>query len=159
MQATPNRPGDNREIPAQGLDPNYLISDKGRQFDCTGYKAWCQRKGIQPRYASTGSLRATAVIERFLLLLKDEWLRRIVVPLRQETMRRELAVYAFWFTEHRTHQGLGGRTPNETYESRSGAKVGFHERQMPKTIFRRELCIRYHEGGSQLPIVELRRAA
>ena len=28
--------------------PKYLISDKGRQFDCTGYKAWCNRKGKQP---------------------------------------------------------------------------------------------------------------
>ena len=50
--------------------PHYIISDKGRQFDCTGYRAWCKRKGIQPRYASMGSLRATAVIERFFLSLK-----------------------------------------------------------------------------------------
>ena len=30
--------------------PKYLISDKGHQFDCAGYRAWCNRKGIQPRY-------------------------------------------------------------------------------------------------------------
>ena len=82
--------------------PHYLISDKGRQFDCAGYKAWCRRKSIEPRYASTGSLRATAAIERYFLSLKDEWLRRIVVPLGQEAMRREVASYVSWFAEHRT---------------------------------------------------------
>ena len=61
--------------------PKYIISDKGRQFDCDGYRAWCDRKGIDPRYAAAESIRATAVIERFFLSLKTEWLRRILVPL------------------------------------------------------------------------------
>ena len=139
--------------------PKYIVSDKGRQFDCTGYQAWCKRKGIQPRYASTGSLRATAVIERLLLSLKDEWLRRIVVPLSQEAMRRELDSYASWFAEHRPHQGLDGRTPNAIYDGRPVCKLASHPQQMPKTIPRRELVVRYHQGRRQLPIVELRRAA
>ena len=48
--------------------------------------------------------------------LKEEYLRRIQIPLRREAMRRELDLYASWFFEHRPHQGLGGRTPKETYE-------------------------------------------
>lgn len=66
--------------------PKYIISDKGRQFACLGYKAWCGQTGITPRYASTGSLRATAIIERFFLSLKNEWLRRIHIPLRRDAM-------------------------------------------------------------------------
>ena len=45
--------------------PKYNISDKGGQFDCDAYKAWCDRNGIGPRYAAAESIRATAVIERF----------------------------------------------------------------------------------------------
>ena len=139
--------------------PKYIISDKGRQFDCASYKAWCNRKGIQPRYASTGSLRATAIIERFFLSLKDEWLRRIVVPLSRETMRRELALYSSWFAEHRPHQGLDGSTPNEVYDGRPACDVAIKEKQKPTKIPRRELVVRFYEGRRQLPIVELRRAA
>ena len=139
--------------------PRYLISDKGRQFDCTGYRAWCKRKGIEPRYASTGSLRATAVIERFFLSLKDEWLRRIFVPLRRDAMRRELASYVSWFAEHRPHQGLDGRTPNEVYDGRPACDVASQAQQKPPAICPCELVVRLHEGRRQLPIVELRRAA
>ena len=27
----------------------YILSDKGGQVDCNGYKAWCDRKGIDTR--------------------------------------------------------------------------------------------------------------
>ena len=139
--------------------PKYLISDKGRQFDCVGYKAWCLRKGIEPRYASTGSLRATAVIERYFLSLKDEWLRRIVVPLGQEAMRREVASYVSWFGTQRPHQGLAGRTPNEVYDGLAACEVASKAQQKPQTIPRCTLVVRFHEGRRQLPIVKLRRAA
>ena len=110
-------------------------------------------------YASTGSLRATAIIERFFLSLKDEWLRRIPIPLSQETMRHELASYVSWFAEHRPHQGLGGRTPNEVYDELPACNLASKEPQKAQTIPRRELVVRYHEGRRELPIVELRRAA
>ena len=74
-------------------------------------------------------------------------------------MRRELASYASWFAEHRTHQGLDGRTPNEVYDGRPACEVACQEHQKPETILRRELAIRYHEGKRQLPNVALRRAA
>ena len=139
--------------------PKYIISDKGRQFDCAGYTVWCQRKGIEPRYASMGSLRATAIIERFFLSLKDEWLRRIVVPLSRDGMRREVASYISWFAEHRTHQGLDGRTPNEVYDGLPVCEVASKEQQKPQTIPRSELVVRFYEGRRQMPLVELRRAA
>jgi len=110
-------------------------------------------------HRAAGGWSNTRTAERFLLSLKNEWLRRILIPLSQEAMRRELAVYASWFAEHRTHQGLGGRTPNEIYDGRHAPEVAFQERQTPMTIPRRELVVHYHKGRRQLPIVELRRAA
>ena len=49
-----------------------IISDLGPQFDCDGYRSWCKRRGILYRYSSTGSLAATAVVERFFRSLKVE---------------------------------------------------------------------------------------
>ena len=85
--------------------------------------------------------------------------RRIVTRLNEEAMRRELGSYACWFAEHQAHQGLDGRTPNEVYDGPPACEGASQEQQKPKTIPRRELVVRYHEGRRQLPIVELRRAA
>lgn len=136
--------------------PKYLISDKGRQFDCTEYKAWCRRKGIDPRYASTGSLRATAVIERLFLSLKTEWLRLVSVPVDRDAMRRHLSCYFEWYARHRPHQGLDGQTPQEAYEGRPVVK---RARSNPRELPRSELVVRYQDGHRQLPVVELRQAA
>jgi hypothetical protein len=138
--------------------PKYIISDRGPQFDCPGFKAWSRQKRIDPRYASAGSLRATAVVERFFLSLKDEWLRRIFVPLSLSAMRREISLYLYWFAEHRPHQGLEGRTPNEISAGLPMAKVTTSK---PKTreIPRPKLAVRFLEGRTKLPIIEIKKAA
>jgi putative transposase len=136
-----------------GASPRYIVSDKGRQFDCVDFRAWCERRKISPRYASTGSLRATAVVERFVRSLKDEWLRRIQVPFRRDAMQRELAWYKRWFEEHRPHQALEGRTPREVY-------AGFEAETPPVDVARPlELVVHFHGGRRVLPIVELKNAA
>ncbi len=121
-----------------------------------GYKAWCDRKGIAPRYAAAESIRATAIVERFFLSLKDEWLRRILVPLDRDAMQREMSLYLDWFARHRPHQGHDGCVPQEVYD---GEPVVAKEKREAKEIPRTELLVRFHEGRRQLPIVELRRAA
>lgn len=136
--------------------PKYIVSDKGRQFDCDGYKAWCRRNGSAPRYAAAESIRATAVIERFFLSLKDEWLRRILVPLDRDELRRELSCYLWWFEHSRPHQGLDGRTPREVYDC---SPVVERAKLKAKEVPQSEVIVRFHEGRRQLPIVELRRAA
>ena len=138
--------------------PKYIISDKGGQFDCPGFKAWCGLKGIDPRYASAGNLRATAIIERYFLSLKDEWLRRIFIPLSLEAMRREISLYVFWFEEHRPHQGLEGRTPKEIYAALPTSKVAARKPKA-REIPRSKLVVRFLEGRTQLPIVEIKEAA
>lgn len=113
--------------------PKYILSDKGRQFWCRGFKAWCDRKGIQPRYASTGKqTRATAIVERFIRSIKEEWLRSTSVPFPRDDMRRHVGLFLSWFHQHRPHQGLGGRTPNEVYNGKKPANTNPRFKPRPR---------------------------
>ena len=96
--------------------PNYLISDKGKQFWCRGFKDWCQRKEGRPRFGAIGQHGSIAVGERFIQTLKVECTRSLlVVSLRDKTFRQELVRFTTWYNEHRPHTTLGGRTPEEVY--------------------------------------------
>lgn len=64
------------------------------------------------------------MIERLIKTVKNECIRRILVPFRQDAFRRMVAHYLQWYNEHRPHETLGGKTPNEVYFGRSPA----HER-------------------------------
>ena len=165
-----------RAIAKGGQLPKYIVSDLGGQFDCDGYRSWCQRRGIKHRYSSAGSRAATAVIARFFRSLKEEMLRRGDVPFLREELRALLVSYAGWFNAHRPHQGLGGRTPNEV---RSGHKPANEKARiepraqwpsgspcaLPAAPQRRtggrvvELVVKHHEADTRLPVVELRLAA
>ena len=101
--------------------PKYIICDKGSQFWCDGFKAWCKRRKIKPRFGAVGQYGSIAVIERFIRTLKDECTRRLVVPLRRRGMRRELISHLDWYNEHRPHEYLDGKTPNEVYHDRPAA--------------------------------------
>lgn len=164
-----------RAMSQAAATPKYIVSDKGGQFYCPGFKAWCRRKGIEARYAAAERRGATAVVERFFRSFKDEWLRRIAVPLRRDAMRRELSCYLAWFHESRSHQGLGGRTPNEVYEGVAPANecarteprsrwpadslCALPAAKLGSRPSRFELNVAFHEGSRHLPIVELKVAA
>jgi transposase InsO family protein len=166
-----------RTIRGSSAVPRYILSDKGRQFWCRRFKAWCKRRGIRPRYASTGGqVRATAIVERFIRSLKDEWLGRSGVPFRRKAMRRHLSTYLEWFHEYRPHQGLGGRTPLEVYgKKRPANRRPRHEPRprwpagapcaLPQARLRSPrgsrlaMTVRFHGGSHGLPIVKLRRVA
>jgi transposase InsO family protein len=85
--------------------PKYIISDKGQQFWCDLFKDWCDRRGITPRFGAVGQHGSIAVVERFILTLKKECTRFILVPLRSKTFRQELALFADWYAEDRPHSG------------------------------------------------------
>jgi transposase InsO family protein len=157
--------------------PKYVLSDKGRQFDCRAFKAWCDRKGIQPRYASTGKqTRATAIVERFVRSVKEEWLRSSSVPFRRDDMRNHIACSVAWFHEWRPHQGLGGRTPNEGYDRKTPANTKPRIELRPRwprgspcaepqarvtrrKVSRLTLSVKFVDGHRQLPVVEVKIAA
>jgi len=165
-----------RAMGAAGSTPRYLLSDKGVQFFCEDYREWCERKGIRPRYASTGSLQATAVIERFFHSLKNEVACIIGAALTKKKLQEKLALYFEWFEEHRPHQGLGGRTPREVFHGHVPANR--RPRFEPRPRWPREsscahplarpkrkaggelaLIVAFADDERQLPIVTLRRAA
>ena len=48
--------------------------------------------------------------------LKSEALRKIIVPLRLDSMCSAVGLAVSWYNEHRPHEALGGGTPAEVYD-------------------------------------------
>ncbi len=88
----------------------------GAEFDCGGFRDWCSRKGIKPRYGAVGKHGSIAVVERLILTLKTLLGCMLLVPYRREAFKRELDLALGWYNHHRpAHPGLAGKTPNEVY--------------------------------------------
>jgi transposase InsO family protein len=100
-------------IDKAGAPPKYLISDKASQFWCAEFMGWCDRLGITPRFGAVGKKGSIAVIEHFIRTLKRECTSEILVPLCEQAVLRELALFAGWYNELRPHSGLFGQTPTE----------------------------------------------
>ncbi len=156
--------------------PKYIICDKGQQFWCGAFKDWCDRQGITPRFGAVGQHGSIALVERFILSLKNECTWIILVPLRSESFRRELMWYADWFNQDRPHSALDGKTPHEVYHyllpacerpryeprarwPRSAPCASPHAPLADHRGAPIRLDVRYHRGRKHLPIVDLRRAA
>jgi len=165
-----------RAIGKEGKAPKYIITDKGSQFWCAGYKKWCGKKGIRPRFGAVGKHGSIAVVERFIRTLKDECTRRILVPFRREKFRTELKFFVQWYNEYRPHTFLDGRTPNEVALDLPPANKA--PRLEPRPNWSRNspcaspqapvrgdpgerfvLSIAFHGGRKHLPIITLRSAA
>ena len=110
-----------RAFEAVGAVPKHVVVDRGRQFDCHAFRAWCRGHGIRWRYGAAGKKGSIAVIERVIRTIKTECTRALRVPFDIEAMRAELDVHVRWFNEHRPHTYLRGRTPNEVYFGRKPA--------------------------------------
>ena len=156
--------------------PKYIICDKGTQFWCGGFKSWCRRKSIRPRFGAVGQYGSIAVVERFIRTMKDECSRCIIIPHRREDMRRELGLYLDWFNRHRPHEYLLGRTPNEVYHALPAANEAPRIEPRPhwprgapcaapaapvagKVGRKVELVVSYHAGRKYLPVIRLKRVA
>jgi transposase InsO family protein len=165
-----------RAIDNASATPKYIISDKGQQFWCDAFKGWCDRNGITPRFGAIGQHGSIALIERFVLSLKNECTRIILVPIRREPFCRELAFFADWHRQHRAHSGLNGKTPHEVYHDllpacerpryeprarwpRSAPCASPHAPVAGPCGARIRLEVRYHWGRKHLPAVALKRAA
>jgi len=165
-----------RAIHRARATPRHLISDKGPQFWCDGFKEWCRRKGIKPRFGAIGRHGSIAVTERLILTLKQGIACLLLVPLRRERFGLELDRLATWYNEHRPHMSLGGRTPDEVYHRQRPAnclprfepRPGWPRRSAcakPVTLVKGKpgvrlklevACVASHRN---LPIVTLKRAA
>ncbi len=165
-----------RTITSAGNTPQHLICDRGTQFDCAGFRDWCQRRGIKLRYGAVGKQGSITVVERFIKTLKFEGMRTLLLPLVHRPARHELSLFLEWYNTHRPHTTLGGRTPDEVYFNRSARarRPRIEPRpQWPRPApcarpqvlvagqpgARFDLRVDYLAGRKHLPVVTLRRAA
>jgi transposase InsO family protein len=163
-------------IQTASATPKYIICDKGQQFWCSVFKDWCDRHGITPRFGAVGQHGSIALIERFILSLKNECTRIILMPFRTDAFDLELTSFANWYNHSRPHSSLSGKTPHEVYHDLLPACE--RPRYEPRVRWPRSatcaspqapvsghcgalirLDVRYHRDRKHLPIVELRRAA
>ena len=145
-----------RAIKRADVRPKYIICDKDRIFG-KSFKAWCRNKHkIVLRYGAVGQHGSIAVIERFFRSIKNEWLQKIIVPLRLSQMRQIVETYARWYNHYRPHQGLGGATPIEIYgRNITSSKKSCFDPKREKLI----LVMKFLDKHRQLPVVELKKVA
>ena len=161
---------------AERIRPKHLIVDQGPEFQCEHFEnVWCKAKNILPRFGAVGKHGSIAVVERFHRTLK-EILRLITVPEHQPEFEQEVRLVIDWYNEHRPHETLGGRTPNEVHFARPPAN------EQPRIEPRRQwprgspcakpivgidgdpgapiiVEIDCYEGRRHLPIIRVRPAA
>jgi transposase InsO family protein len=163
-----------RAVAAAGHAPKYTVTDQGSQFQGE-YRGWCEGHRVKPRFGAIGKHGSIAVIERFMRTLKDEGLRRGVVPLRLAEMRAEVATFVRWYNEYRPHDALRGATPAEIREGVRPAKDELRLETRPRVPLPRgrpprdgpqrarcrglEAVVERLEGRRHLPILSLRHAA
>jgi transposase InsO family protein len=161
-------------IAIAGKAPKYIVSDQGPQFR-DDYELWCLATGIKPRFGAIGQHGSIAILERFILSLKDECTRRMLVPLSLTSFQDELLRYVVWYNEYRPHQSLAGCTPNEIYdgtrsvrdacrlatrtEPRKGKNHAVVEQLQVERVTKLRLVVSQLDGRQHLPIVKLNRAA
>jgi putative transposase len=159
-----------------GAAPKYIICDKGQQFWCGAFKDWCGRQGITPRFGAVGQHGSIALVERFILSLKNECTRIILVPLRTDAFHLELTYFTHWYNHSRPHSSLNGKTPHEVYHDVLPASE--RPRYEPRVRWPRSapcasppapvagkcgapirLEVRYHKEQKHLPIIDFKIAA
>jgi len=105
-----------RVIARVGAAPKYLITDSGPQFTAVSFKTWCGRHNIHQRQGAISQHGSIAVVERFILTLKQSGTCLLpVVPLRRRSFLRELMLFKDWYNRRRPHSTLKGATPDEIY--------------------------------------------
>jgi len=96
--------------------PKYLITDLGTEFTAGAFKRTVRRLGSVQRFASAGSLEATARLERYWRTLKDSaGLHGLQLALTLDDLERRLELALLHYICFRPHEGLDGATPLEVF--------------------------------------------
>ena len=80
-----------RTLRHSGAAPKHLVCDRGRQFDCHGFRRWCGRRQIKVRYGAVGQHGSIAVVERAIRTLKELLRLLVLIPIRPAAFRQELS--------------------------------------------------------------------
>ena len=165
-----------RTIKSAGAAPKHLICDRGVQFDNDGFRRYCRKQGTKVRYGAVGKHGSIAVIERFILTLKQCLARLPLIPVSRRKFHQELDFMTDWYNGSRPHTTLQASTPDEKYFGRFPAcrKPRYEPRaKWPRGSpcagtwaltrhgpgARLELEVTFQGGRKHLPIVTIKRAA
>ena len=110
-----------------------------------------RQHGTRRRYGAVGRKGSIAIIERLWRSMKQEYVRRLFLYRSLAALDRRLRRWARWFNDHRPHQGLDQRTPDDVYRARPPRRT----RDLTAGV----LSVRFLDGDDRLPILRLRRAA
>jgi len=158
-----------RTVEKAGRAPRYIVTDQGSQFQGE-YLAWCEKNGVRPRFGAVGKHGSIAVIERFILSLKKEFLRKILVPLHLPRVEEAVGAYQLWYNTERPHESLGGWTPHELQRGVALERETIRREPRARVPLARgdpgerccqnlELIVSYVDGHKELPVVRVRQAA
>jgi putative transposase len=164
-----------RTIQRNNATPKQLICDKGSQFTARSFYKWAERNKIKLRHGAVGKHDSIAIVERFIRTLK-EFLRSIIVPYDKKKFELELDLFCNWYNEHRPHEFLEGKTPNEVYLKQfpKNRKPRFEPRSRwprgspcakpwglvrGKVGAKLEMEVNFLHGRKHLPILSLKRVA
>lgn len=118
--------------------PNYLVTDRGGQFQ-VAFRQALRDRGIQHARGRCRTWQFNAKVERLFWSLKRWWRLSLIVP-STTSIQKRLDAYATWHNLHRPHEALGKLTPSE-------AALGI---STPEPV-------RYTKGGELEPTVNIRR--
>ncbi len=151
-----------RIVEDTGTHPRYIICDRGKQFDCDGFRQWCKDAGIKkPRYGAIGKHHSIALTERMIKSIKYLWTNLIIVSSAREKFQKQLELFRTWYNSHRPHGSLAGRTPYEVYFDVKELEAMDGRKSPPKAPKGREAGCEAHAGqrSKRLPVVEIVEAA
>ena len=132
--------------------PRHVVTDRGHPFRSRLFVGYLKRLGIRHRYGAVARPQSVATIDRFFRSVQDEFLRGWMIALPRAALQRRLLRYVEWFSRHRPHQGVCGRTPWDVWSGRVRRR-----RVEPDRI----VGLKFHEfgGDSSLPVYRLVEAA
>jgi putative transposase len=130
--------------------PQWVVSDRGRQFTSDRFGKFLKRKRIRHRWGAIGRPGAPT-LDRWWRTLKEDYARGLLLYLPIASLERKLSRYAAWYNLERPHEGLGLRTPEEIFRVRP-----FRPRPRVESG---KLVVRLLKGDRRLPVFRLRPSA
>jgi putative transposase len=91
--------------------PRHIITDQGDAFASAAFGELLTGRGVQQRFGTVGKHGSSAVTERAIRTLKQDWLRRVPVACSLDHLGQLLRGFEVYYNEHRGHSRLGGAVP------------------------------------------------